>query len=89
MKHLSEQPRPLRDAVPSIPPAVEQVVMTALAKKPEERFVNIQDFATALELASSSDNVHVATHTPLQTERPSQLGTPTAASSDNAFPTLP
>ena len=89
MRHLSEQPRPLRDAVPSIPPAVEQVVMTALAKKPEERFVNIQDFATALEQAGSSDNANIATQTPLQTEQPSQLGTPTAASSDNSFPTLP
>ncbi len=89
MKHLSEQPRHLRDAVPSLPPAVEQVVMTALAKKPEERFVNIQDFAAALEQASSSDNAHVSIQTPLQTEGPSQLGTPTTASSDNSFPTLP
>ena len=88
MKHLSEQPRPLGDAVPSIPPAVEQVVMTALAKDPGERFVNIRDFAAALEQASSSDRTVTLSQTPLQAGQLSQLGTPTSLPEDS-FPTLP
>lgn len=88
MKHLSEHPRPLRDAAPSIPPAVERVMMKALAKNPAERFGNIQNFAAALEQASSSDSAQAASQTPLQTEQLSQFGTPTILPEDS-FPTLP
>jgi serine/threonine protein kinase len=38
-------PPPLRDKVPTLPSAVEQVVLTALAKDPDSRFPNIQTFA--------------------------------------------
>jgi serine/threonine protein kinase len=89
MKHMSERPRPLHDVLPSIAPAIEQVVLRALAKNPEERFVNIQDFATALEQASSSDHTHVVSQTSLQSGQLPSLGTPTSVSSDNSFPTLP
>ncbi|HLG77445.1 MAG TPA: DNA translocase FtsK, partial [Ktedonobacteraceae bacterium] len=42
----------LRQQVPTIVPEVEQVVMTALAKDPQQRFANIQTFCKALEQAS-------------------------------------
>jgi WD40 repeat protein len=42
----------LRERVPDLPPDVEQVVMTTLAKDPHQRFASVQDFATALEQAS-------------------------------------
>jgi serine/threonine protein kinase len=87
MKHLSEQPSPLRDAVPSIPTAVEQVVMRAIVKNPEGRFMNIRDFAISLELASSIDTAQVS-QTPVQSGYLPSLGTPTTVSSDNSFPTL-
>jgi WD40 repeat protein len=51
-QHISASPSPLREKVPMLSPEVEQVVMTALAKKPEERFANILAFAKALEQAS-------------------------------------
>ncbi|MFL5652582.1 MAG: protein kinase domain-containing protein [Ktedonobacteraceae bacterium] len=51
-QHLSVPPSPLREQVPNLSPAVEEVVLRALAKEPELRFVSVQDFATALELAS-------------------------------------
>ena len=51
MQHLIEPPSSLREKVPGISPEVEQVVLTALAKKPEERFGSVQAFATALEQA--------------------------------------
>ncbi len=51
-KHTNTLPQPLRERVPSISAGVEQVVMTALAKDPHQRFVSIQAFARALEQAS-------------------------------------
>ena len=54
VQHLSMPPPPLRERVPTIPGEVEQVVFKALAKDPKERFERIQDFALALEVASTS-----------------------------------
>jgi len=42
----------LHDKVPTLPPAVEAVVMTALTKDPQKRFASVTAFATALEQAS-------------------------------------
>jgi eukaryotic-like serine/threonine-protein kinase len=42
----------LRAQLPTLHPAVEQVVMKALAKQPEQRFATIEAFATALGQAS-------------------------------------
>src|SRR5579859_2920250 len=50
-QHVLAPPPPLREKVPSLSLLVEQVVMTALAKDPKERFASIQAFATALEQA--------------------------------------
>lgn len=42
-------PRPLREINPSISRATEQIIFTALARHPQQRFPNIQAFAKALE----------------------------------------
>ncbi len=47
-------PPPLYNRVPGISPAIEQVVLTALAKEPQQRFASVQAFATALEQACIS-----------------------------------
>jgi len=52
LKHISEPPQPLRAIVPLISPAVEQVVMKAIAKDAGQRFESVQAFAVALEQAS-------------------------------------
>lgn len=52
-QHMFAPPPSLRERVPTISPELEQVVNTALAKDPKERFRKIQDFATALERASN------------------------------------
>ncbi|TMC21584.1 MAG: hypothetical protein E6J34_09310 [Chloroflexi bacterium] len=52
VKHSVTPPAPLIPHLPSLPPAVEKVILTALAKKSEERFGSVRAFVTALELAS-------------------------------------
>ncbi len=51
-QHVLLSPPPLREKVPELSPALEEVVLTALAKDPQQRFANVQAFAHALEQAS-------------------------------------
>lgn len=61
-KQLTAPPPPLRALLPDLPPAVEAVVLTALAKNPQERFATTRSFAQALAQAAnpaiSSFQVH-------------------------------
>ncbi len=50
-QHIGVLPPPLRERLPNIPPAVEAVIMKALAKDPKGRFKGIQAFAAAFEQA--------------------------------------
>ena len=56
IKHTLVPPPSLRERVTSIPPAVEQVILKALAKNPQQRFEHIRDFAQALEEASMAES---------------------------------
>ncbi|HEY7357608.1 MAG TPA: protein kinase, partial [Ktedonobacterales bacterium] len=49
------EPPPLREKMPGISPALEQVLLTALAKDPRERFASMRDFAAALERTSQAE----------------------------------
>ncbi len=51
--HQQVPPPPLQERVSSLPPAVEAVIFRALAKKPEDRFARVEDFATYLEQAAT------------------------------------
>jgi serine/threonine protein kinase len=53
-QHERKPPPPLRDLGAAVPLEVEQVVLTALAKDPRQRFGSVQAFAHALEQASFS-----------------------------------
>ncbi len=53
-QHAHRPPPPLAEKIPTIPPAIEQVVLKALAKNPSERFPSMQDFANAFEEACIS-----------------------------------
>lgn len=57
-QHLFQPPPPLKGRVPNISPAIEEVVMTALAKDPHSRFGSVQAFATAFEQASQIVPTH-------------------------------
>ena len=52
VQHVSVPPPSLREQVPDLSPAIEEVVLRALAKEPELRFPRVRDFAKALEHAS-------------------------------------
>jgi beta-lactam-binding protein with PASTA domain len=51
LKHLSEQPTPISALRPDVHPALEAVVMAALAKHPAQRWQSADDFAEGLEAA--------------------------------------
>src|SRR5579859_1648765 len=51
MQHAQAQPPSLREQVPALTPAVEQVVLRALAKDPKDRFASVREFAEALAVA--------------------------------------
>ena len=75
-RHTHVPPPPLSEKIPTISPAVEKVVLRALAKDPQQRFASVQEFAQALEEAcqseepsvevSSSDTAPLAPLTPVQ-----------------------
>lgn len=52
-QHLTITPPPMRTLVASIPPAMDDVVLTALAKDPQDRYPTIKDFAQALAHAQT------------------------------------
>ena len=53
LKHLSEFPVPITQLRPDVHPALEAVVMAALAKDPAHRWQSAEDFAEGLEAARS------------------------------------
>ena len=80
MKHTSESPRSLREFVSSIPPALEQIVLHTLEKRPQDRPANAAEFrkellATAerlgLEHAAVTSSPDLAALRSVGTESPS------------------
>ena len=69
-KHLLAAPPSLCAQVPTLPPAVEEVVFTAMAKNPQDRFASVQALVRAFAQASLAEPLQVAvtsqTFTPLE-----------------------
>ncbi|MFL5698564.1 MAG: protein kinase domain-containing protein [Ktedonobacteraceae bacterium] len=83
IKHSVVPPPPLREKLPTISPVIEQVVLTALAKDPKERFGSVQAFANALEQASQPNVptfvkpvVPIVQATHIETPPPTQVAKP-------------
>jgi serine/threonine-protein kinase len=53
LKQVSEQPRPPSELNPKVPPALDAVVLKALAKDPANRFTSADDFLRALDSAEA------------------------------------
>lgn len=99
-KHVSETPRPLREARPDIPEAVEKVVLKALAKDPKDRYPSAIEFARALASAAASAATEQAAGTVISEAAPTEdithqrsevLGgtQPEAVATGSAWGTLP
>jgi WD40 repeat protein/serine/threonine protein kinase len=74
-QHLHVQPPSLRKKVPTLPSAIEEVIFTALAKDPHQRFSSIAAFIQALqqEYSKASSPViaqRVASSAPVAYPRP-------------------
>ncbi len=54
VQRLLEAPTPLRAHAPEVPPAIEAVIMKALAKEPFQRQATVLQFAAELEHAATS-----------------------------------
>src|SRR5579883_347107 len=54
-QHMFSPPPPIREKAPSVPLLIAQVIETALAKDPAQRFKSVRAFATALEQASRQE----------------------------------
>ena len=54
VKHALTPPPPLRTQIPHLPIAIEQVVMKALQKDPEQRFANVMTFAQTFAQVANS-----------------------------------
>jgi serine/threonine protein kinase len=60
MLHMAETPRPPRDLRPELSPAVEAVILKAMAKEPEERYATGKELADALDQALSATPLRAA-----------------------------
>ena len=54
VKHVSERPRPIRERRPEIPAYLAVAIDRALAKRPEDRWVDAAEFRDALDAAQNS-----------------------------------
>ena len=47
-QHLTAMPRPPRELVPDIPPKIEQIILRALEKDPDQRYQKVEELIAAL-----------------------------------------
>ena len=89
--HQEEPPPPLREHLPSLSPAVEQVILRALAKKPEERFERVEMFAIALEQAALGRDISsiLSTGTPIPSVSPNSPVPPVTVLDRTQFDSAP
>ncbi len=62
-QQMMNQPDSIRVKNPAVPPEVEHVILTALAKEPQHRFASVQAFANAFQQASNLVNPIVSAST--------------------------
>ncbi len=75
VKHITEPPSSPRQCSPDLPVAVENVILTALNKDPNQRYQTAEDFVSALVSAARLPGRH-----PLSAARMLTWGIPDAAS---------
>lgn len=72
-QHMFVPPPPLHSRIPGISPVIEQIVLMALAKDPQQRFASIKAFAAAFEQACQTlqQYPHSTSYSTLQMDQPS------------------
>ncbi|PJF43144.1 MAG: hypothetical protein CUN55_09210 [Phototrophicales bacterium] len=56
-KHMYEDPTPITQFRPELPPTIDAVIEIALAKRPERRYATAMDFVKALEQAVRGEDI--------------------------------
>ncbi len=84
MKQASEPIPPLHDLNPNVPPQIEQVVQTAMAKQPEQRFQSAQALLNAFEEAQTQAGMNLGSSNVMPAIRPSEL----LGSRENSAPSV-
>ncbi len=81
--HISTPPPPPRSVRPELPESVEQVILKALEKRPEDRWQTATQFAKALREAFSGKPMHIKLSAEVQPASPSidPMPTPVLSSS--------
>ena len=92
-QHFTAQPQPPSTLNPHIPPALDAVILRALAKTPSERFPSMTEFSRAFQQATQSTSTATIERTPKtstsgQTRTPSP-STPTSAGLRTPLPLPP
>ena len=73
---LTTDPPPLRSLRPDLAPEVEEVVMKALARDPDERFQSADEFAAALDRAAGTAVAEAPPRAPRPTRREARAARP-------------
>ncbi len=73
LKHMRDAPPALRRLNPKIPPEIEEVVLKALRKRPEERWPSVMEFARAYREALKLVEQRLAGEHPIEEEVTVQL----------------
>lgn len=72
VKQVLAEPRPLQEIVPDLPLDVEEVVLTALRKDPQQRFASVTAFATALAAAARAEQSLALSRSHVEVQQESQ-----------------
>ncbi|HZT98055.1 MAG TPA: protein kinase, partial [Ktedonobacteraceae bacterium] len=87
-QHFTAQPQPPSTLNPRIPPALDAVILRALAKTPSERFPSMTEFSRAFQQAIQSTSTATIERTP-KTSTSDQGRTPSSSTPTSAGPRTP
>lgn len=88
-QHLQNAPEPPGGLNPVVSPAVDAVILRALAKKPVERFPSVKEFASALRKAVQENLPVRPAQAPVAQSTPVRMNMPNETVYNTSTPTLP